>query len=74
MHWGYASRNFASNKLFVSETAMKLKQKQKYSYYGDKGSWHNIEATFLSRKSGHGQVVAAIVMISCIKFYLDKGF
>ena len=25
---------------------MKLKQKQKYSYHGSKGSWHNVEATF----------------------------
>ena len=49
---------------------MKLKQ---YSYYGDKGSWHNIEATFPSRKSGHGQAMTAIVTISCAKFYLDKG-
>ena len=69
---------FASNKLFVytstREAAMKLKHKRKYSYYGDKGSWHNIEATFPLRKLGHGQVMATIVTISCVKVYLDKGF
>ena len=45
---------------------MKLKQKRKYSYYDDKGSCHNIEVTFLSWKSGHGQAMTAIITISYV--------
>jgi hypothetical protein len=49
--------HFASIKLLylhkAKEAAMKLKQKQKYSYHVAKGSCHNIEATFPSRKTGY---------------------
>ena len=70
---------FTSNKLFVSPQGkqlynMKLKQKQKCSYHGDNSSWHNTEATYLLWKSGHGQAMTAIVMISCVKYYLDNSF